>query len=134
MNGFDILREQIKGQKDRALIQTVEYLLTRDDMQEKYLNQEKNIKEMAKFIRDNGIKKIHEGWNYIPDKVVFAWAIMYWSFSNSFLKIKNTSKKKEKEQKENQQVKNNVIQLEDAKKQLEEKEEVEQISLFGGVA
>ena len=37
MNGFERLKEQVEGQKDKALIQTVDYLLTRDDLSENYM-------------------------------------------------------------------------------------------------
>ena len=43
MTGFDRLKEQVKDQKDKALVQTVEYLLSREDMEQRYLNEEKNI-------------------------------------------------------------------------------------------
>ena len=49
MNGFDRLKEQVKGQEDSALNQVIEYLISRDDMEQKYLNEEKNVKEMCNF-------------------------------------------------------------------------------------
>lgn len=130
MRGFERLRKQMEGQKDPALIQTVDYLLTRDDMEEKYLNEEKNVDEMAKFIETKGQKHCKSGWNYVTNEVVFAWAIMYYSFPNSLLKI-NTKPIKATTTNKN---KNNVISLEDAKKQVGGKKEVAQISLFGGVS
>lgn len=39
MNGFDRLREQVKDQEDSALKQVIEYLISRDDMEQKYLNE-----------------------------------------------------------------------------------------------
>ena len=87
MNGFDRLKEQIKDKTNPALIETVEYLLTRDDMQEKYLNEEKSVDEMEEFITKKGRSHLHNGWNYVTNEVVFAWAVMYFSFPNSFLKI-----------------------------------------------
>ena len=45
MTGFDRLKEQVKDQKDKALVQTVDYLLSREDMEQRYLNEEKNIKK-----------------------------------------------------------------------------------------
>ena len=118
MNGFDRLRNQVKDQEDMALKETVDYLLTRKDMEQKYLNEEKTLEEMAKFIRN---------------EVVFAWAIMYFSLPNSFLKINtNKSTKKEKSTSQNSKTKNNIISLEEAKKEIDKKQEVVQISLFGG--
>lgn len=135
MTGFERLKKQMEGQKDPALKQTVEYLLSRDDMEEKYLNEEKNIEEMAKYIRAKGQKHCSNGWNYITNEVVYAWAIMYFSFPNTFLKIntkpKENTTKSAKTSTANKN-KNNIISLEDAKKQIGEKKEVAQISLFGG--
>ena len=99
-------------------------------MEPKYLKEEKTVEEMAKFIRNKGIKNIKNGWNYIPNKVVFSWAIMYFSLPNEFLKIENTPTKKKETRKET--MKNNVITIEEIKKQAEKKREVAQISLFGG--
>lgn len=130
MNGFDRLKEQVKDQEDMALKETVEYLLTRDDMEPKYLNEEKTIDEMAKFIRDKGLKHTKNGWNYIPNNVVFSWAVAYFSLPNEFLKIKKKELKNKEDKKET--VKNNVISIEEVKKQVEKKKEVVQISLFGG--
>ena len=134
MNGFDRLREQIEGKKNPALVATVDYLLTRDDMENKYLNEEKNIEEMEDFINANANKTKDNKWTYVTNEVVFAWAVMYYSFPNSFLKIE---KKKTKESKKTESTKatnkNNVIQLNEAKEKLEKKKETEQISIFGGV-
>ena len=135
MTGFERLKKQMEGQKDPALKQTVEYLLSRDDMEEKYLNEEKNINEMAKFIRSKGQKHYTNGWNYITNEVVYAWAIMYFSFPNTFLKINDVPKQNTNENNKppkHNKNKNNVISIEDAKKQIENKKEVAQISLFGG--
>lgn len=45
MNGFDRLKEQVKDQEDSALKQVIEYLTSRDDMEQKYLNEEKMLKK-----------------------------------------------------------------------------------------
>lgn len=135
MNGFDRLREQIEDQEDTALRQVVDYLSSREDMEQKYLNEEKDVKGMCSFIRGKGNAHAKNGWNFITNEVVFAWAIMYWSLPNSFLKI-NTSKPNTQTTTNTKQTssKNNVVSLETAKKALEEKKQVEQLTLFGGVA
>lgn len=135
MEGFNRLREQIEDQEDTALRQVVDYLISREDMEQKYLNEEKDIKGMCSFIKGKGNSHAKNGWNFITNEVVFAWAIMYWSLPNSFLKINQpkatktatTSAKTTTE-------KNNVVSIEKAKKVLEEKKQVEQLTLFGGVA
>ena len=133
MNGFDRLREQVKDQEDSALKQVIEYLISRDDMEQKYLNEEKNIKEMCNFIKEKGKVHAKNGWNFITNEVVFAWAIMYWALPNAFLKI-NTPKETKNIVTEEKTTKNNVVSINTAKKVLEEKKQVEQLTLFGGVA
>lgn len=135
MNGFERLQEQVKDQEDSALKQVVEYLLSREDMEQKYLNEEKTLEGMCSFIRSKGQAHAKNGWNFITNEVVFAWAIMYFSLPNTFLKI-NTSKPNTKTTTKPKQTstKNNVVSLETAKKALEEKKQVEQLTLFGGVA
>ena len=116
MNGFDRLREQVKDH----------------DMEQKYLNEEKNIKEMCNFIKEKGKVHAKNGWNFITNEVVFAWAIMYWALPNAFLKI-NTPKETKNIVTEEKTTKNNVVSINTAKKVLEEKKQVEQLTLFGGV-
>ena len=133
MNGFDRLKEQVKWQEDSALNQVIEYLISRDDMEPKYLNEEKNVKEMCNFIKGKGKVHAKNGWNFITNEVVFAWAIMYWALPNSFLKI-NTPKETQNTTTKEKTTKNNVVSIEKAKKAIEEKKQIEQLTLFGGVA
>lgn len=134
MNGFDRLREQVKDQEDMALKQTVEYLLSREDMEQKYLKEEKTLAEMCSFIKGKGNKHCKNGWNYVSNEVVFAWAIMYWSLPNQLLQINTTKQEKNKTTtKPKEDTKNNVVSLEKVKQELEKKKEVTQLSLFGGV-
>ena len=137
MNGFERLQEQVKDQEDMALKQTVEYLLSREDMEQKYLKEEKTLEGMCKFIKSKGTKHLRNGWNYITNEVVYAWAIMYFSLPDKFLKIDTPTNKQETKKentKQKAETKNNIVSLEDAKKQLENKKQVEQLTLFGGVA
>lgn len=133
MNGFDRLKEQMEGQEDPALNEVVEYLISREDMEQKYLNEEKTLKEMCSFIKSKGQTHSKNGWNFITNEVVFAWSIMYWSLPNSFLKI-NKPKEIKTATTKTTTVKNNVISIDVAKKAVEEKKQVEQLTLFGGVA
>ena len=132
MNGFERLKEQVKGHDDKALIKTVDYLLSRKEMEHYYLKEEKTVDVMKAFIIKKANKYMQNGWNYIDDKVIYSWAIMYFSLPDSFLKItRNTSKSKIKNVAP--QNINNVVSLEMAKKNMEQKKELEQISLFGGI-
>ena len=112
MNGFERLKEQVKDQEDMALKQTVDYLLTREDMEQKYLQENKTLEKMCKFIREKGTKHLRNGWNYITNEVVYAWAIMYFSLPDKLLGITETVKKVESK-------KNTSIQ-EDSKKDLDD--------------
>lgn len=136
MNGFERLKEQVKDQKDMALRQTVDYLISREDMEQKYLQENKTLEGMAKFIREKGCKYLRNGWNYITNEVVYAWAIMYFSLPDEFLGINQPIKKAEikKNTSGQEKSKNNVVSLEKAKKEIEEKKQITQLSLFGGVA
>lgn len=132
MNGFERLKEQVKDQKDMALKQTVDYLLSRDDMEPKYLKEEKSLEGMCKFIKEKGQKHCRNGWAYITNEVVFAWAIMYFSLPNKLLNINDTPSKKETKKVNTDENKNNVISLDKAKEKIEQKKEVKQLSFFGG--
>jgi len=133
MNGFERIRTQAEGQKNVAFNQVVDYLLTREDMEQNYLKEEKNLKGMSKFIKSKGLAHAQDGWNFITNEVVYAWAIMYFSLPNSFLKINEEKEnKKDTNNTKKEHIKNNVVSLEKAKKDLENRKEVEQLSLFGG--
>ena len=137
MNGFDRLKEQINGQEDAALNQVVEYLLSRDDMEQKYLKEEKTLEDMCKFIKNKGQAHAKNGWNFITNEVVFAWAIMYFSLPNDFLKIKTSTppvSSKNMSQIKDETSKNNIVSLDSAKKTIADKKKAEQLTLFGGVA
>ena len=127
MNGFDRLKEQMEGQEDHALQEVVNYLLTREDMEPRYLNEEKTLERMCDFIKEKARKNAKNGWNFVSNEIVFAWAIMYFSLPDSLLQISPlTPKKVEKPKKD--ESKNNVISIEQVKNIQKEK----QLSLFGG--
>lgn len=135
MNGFDRLKEQVKDQKDVALRQVVDVLLSRDDLEQSFLKEDKTLEGMCSFIRKRGTACLQNGWNFITNEVVYAWAVMYFTLPNKYLKIdtpkssnKNTSTNKETS------TKNNVVSIETAKKAIEEKKQVEQLTLFGGAS
>lgn len=58
---------------------------------------------------------------------------MYWALPNSFLKI-NKPKETQNTTTKEKTTKNNVVSIEKAKKAIEEKKQIEQLTLFGGVA
>lgn len=141
MNGFDRLRKMLdewleKHKEDEAFKQTVNYLLERNDLEPKYLNEEKTLDGLNDFIKEKGRRHLLNGWCYITNEVVYSWAVVYFTMPNSFLKIKEKqAKNNEKTTKKTTTAKNNVISLEKAKEKIQEaKKETEQLSIFGGVA
>lgn len=85
--------------KDLALLKIVDYLLTREDMNEKYLNEEKNLTQMVEYIKSEAKKKATNNMAMIEDEVVYGWAIHYFDETNENLKInKSMTPKVQKKQ------------------------------------
>lgn len=127
MNGIKRLEEMLKGQKDKYLIKIVNYLMLQTEMDEAFLNKEKNLKEMSQYIKDNAMKEAIGGVAVIEDDVVYQWAKDYFNKSNKELGIKKINKKKE--EKSNDKFGSIFDGLEESTVE-DEKEEIEQISLF----
>lgn len=153
MEGIKRINDMAKGQKDFVLLEIVKYLINRTDMNEKYMNEEKTLKGMASYIRDEILKDICKKMNSknpinlaqdikyngkdakcltmgMSEEKTYELAINYFNRSNEELGIKEETKKKEiknnKEDDEFGSIFGNVT--EDMKE--EKKDEVEQISLF----
>lgn len=90
MDGIKRLSKMIEGQKDKYLIIIVNYLMLQTEMDEAFLNEEKNLKEMATYIKDMARKESTNGVAVIEDEVVFQWAKDYFAKSNKELGIKKT--------------------------------------------
>ena len=127
MNGIERLKKMIEGQKDKYLIKIVNYLVLQTEMDEAFLNEEKSLKQMSQYIKDNAMKEAIGGVAVIEDDVVYQWAKDYFNKSNKELGIKNINDKKEEKSKDKfgsifDCLEENTIE--------DEKEEIEQISLF----
>ena len=85
MEGLERIKVLASEITDDALLEIINYLLKREDMNEKYLNEEKSLKQMVEFIRENARKKAKDGMAMIKDEVVFGWAIHYFDESNEDL-------------------------------------------------
>lgn len=90
--GIDRIKVLSSEIKDKSLLKIVDYLLTRQDMDEKYLNEEKSLSQMVEFIKSNAQKKAINGFVMIEDEVVFSWAIHYFDESNEKLNLSNQNK------------------------------------------
>lgn len=107
MEGLERIKVLASEVKDNDLLKIVDYLLSRNDMDEKYLNAKKSLTQMVKFINDTAKseidkKKKNNGFagSFFSDDVVFGWAIHYWDESNETLGLAKKEKTEEKPNKE----------------------------------
>lgn len=90
--GIDRIKVLSSEIKDKSLLKIVDYLLTRQDMDDKFLNEEKSLRQMVEFIKSNAQKKAINGFVMIEDEVVFSWAIHYFDEPNEKLNLSNQNK------------------------------------------
>lgn len=88
MDGIERIKILGKDIKDEALLEIVNYLISREDMSEKYLNEEKTLSDMIGFIRTKAKEKSVNNMAIVKDEEVFGWAIHYFDESNEDLGIK----------------------------------------------
>lgn len=130
MNGIERLSEMIKGQKDKYLQIIVNHLMLQTEMSEAFLNEEKNLKDMATYIKDLARKQATNNVAVIEDAVVFQWAKDYFNKSNEELGIKKIEAKNITETVEIDEF-GSIFDLNNSNKNTEnKKEEIEQITLF----
>lgn len=70
--------DEYKNVKDKNLKLICDYLLGREDMQEKLNNPNKSIDKMFSYIRSQAKKKAVNGCAVISDAEVFGWAVHYY--------------------------------------------------------
>lgn len=134
MEGIQRLSKMIEGQKDKYLIIIVNHLMLQTEMNEAFLNEEKNLKEMATYIKDKARKQATNGVAVIEDDVVFQWAKDYFNKSNKELGIKKIEKATKVENKEDKKTDGefgSIFDIEERVEKQEDKKDIEQISLFG---
>ncbi len=88
MDGIKRLSEMIEGQKDKYLIKIVDYLMLQKEMEQDFLKEEKNLKEMAEYIVGLAKKEATNGVAVIEDETVYQWAKEYFIKTNKELGIK----------------------------------------------
>jgi hypothetical protein len=99
VEGIERIKVLASEVKDEAVLEIVKYLISRTDMNDKYLNEEKSLKQMIDFILKEAKKKSENNMAMIKDDVVFGWAIHYWDEDNKDLdlsssdNVKNIGKK-----------------------------------------
>ena len=69
-------------------------------MNDKYLNEEKSLKQMLDFIVNEAKKKAKNNMAMIKDDVVFKWAIHYWVEPNNELGLTSSNNEKNVEEEE----------------------------------
>jgi hypothetical protein len=70
--------DEYKNVKDKNLKLICDYLLGREDMQEKLNNPNKSIEKMFSYVRSKAKKKAVNGCAVISDTEVFGWAVHYY--------------------------------------------------------
>lgn len=134
MEGIKRIEEMAKGQKDKSLIKIVSYLILQTDMDQKFLNEEKDLKEMAEYIKGLAKKEDVNGVAMIEDEIVYSWAKEYFMKSNKELGIKKYRLDRGKHGDVSRvEIKDDefgsIFDVEDMEEQ-DNKENIEQISLF----
>lgn len=133
MTGIERLRMLAEGTKNVALMNVIDYLETRIDMYDKYLNEEKTPDQMWDYITKKAKEQAINNCAVISDKVVYVWAISYFLATNEALGLKenkssNTEKSKQNKVKSensttSEKQTNNVVDINSVKKE-------NQVSLF----
>ncbi len=122
MKGLDRIKILASEIKDKPLLKIIDYLLTREDMNEKYLNEEKSLKQMVTFIKSEAEKKAVNGVAMLEDEEVYGLAIHYFDESNKKLNINKSQITKTKETEK--------IEIPKAKKKTKDWVPEGQLSLF----
>lgn len=158
MDGINRINEMAIGQKDFVLLEIVKYLTSREDMNEYYLNQEKDLKGMASYIQSEIIKDFCKRMNTtnpssfaqevkydgkstkclavgMTKERTFELAINYFEKSNEELGIKlDETNKKEIKNNDSDDEFGSIFDFYNNKNTINttesKKEEIEQISLF----
>lgn len=88
MEGLQRLEAEVLEMNNYNISAIFDYLKAREDLYENFNNMEKSIKQMYKFIYEKARKQKQDNVAMVADKVVYLWAITYFSKSNEELGIK----------------------------------------------
>lgn len=141
MEGIKRLEKMLEGQKDKYLNIIAKHLMQHTELDQAFLNEEKNFNDMAEYIKGKAKKQATSGVAVIEDEIVFKWAREYFIKSNKELEIKKTRLDRGKhgdvskvEVKESEDEFGSIFDFDDSNENTSnnnKKEESEQISLFG---
>jgi hypothetical protein len=101
MEGIKRIKELSQKEKDANIKKVAEYLINREDMNDKFLNEEKNLSDMWEFIKGEAKKKAQNGCAVIEDEEVYGLAVHYFDETNEALGLKTNNKKEEVKKQEN---------------------------------
>ena len=120
MEGLERLEAEVLELNNYNISAIFEYLKIRKDLYKNFCNTEKSIKQMYEFIYEKARKQKINNVAMISDKVVYLWAITYFTKSNKELGIQkerimpptlaeviekaNKEKLKKEEKSENEQI------------------------------
>lgn len=137
MEGIKRLAKMLEGQEDKYLNVIVNHLMQHTELDQAFLNKEKNFKDMAEYIKGKAKKQATGGVAVIEDATVFKWAIDYFIKSNDELGIKKTRLDRGKhgdvskvEVKENEDEFGSIFDTENDEEMDNKRDEIEQISFF----
>lgn len=123
LKGIERLKTMLEEFKDGySLKPVVEYLITRTDMDEKFQNEDKNLNDMEKHIKEKARSQAVHNVSMISDNMVYSWAVLYFTLSNELLGIKKEVPKKPEE-------KDAVIDVKEVESEIQ-KVDTSQISIF----
>lgn len=113
MEGIERIKILASEIKDEALLEIVNYLISREDMNDRYLNEEKSLRQMIDFIMNEAKKKSKDNRAIVKDEVVFGWAIHYWDESNEELKLGKATESNIEKATESKKIKKSKIKSKD---------------------
>ena len=93
MEGKERLEQETIEMNNYNVVLIFNYIKDKDELQEKFDNEEKTIKGMYEFICGKAKTLAQNGVAAVNDKVVYLWAITYFCKSNEELVIKKEEKK-----------------------------------------
>lgn len=119
MEGINRLEQEAIALNNHNVILIFDYIKNKEELQEKFNNKEKTIKEMYDFICNKARNLAVKNVAMINDKVVYLWAMAYFNKSNEELGItpksttpqKETSKLEENKEEPKKEKTNNQVSL-----------------------
>ena len=122
-DGIQRLETEVIEMNNMNVAKIFDYLKTRPEMQEKFNNKEKSIKQMYQYICDKAQKQAQDNVAMVDDKIVYIWAMTYFNRSNEDLGLNKKPEPPKKIETKKEEQKAEI-------KQEENKEDPAQMSMF----